>query len=408
MQIALALVVVFAAGYAGDRLARLVRLSPVVGQMMFGLIPGPLVLGAVAPSTFEWLFQATNKAIITHLGSLTAGVLLFLGAALHHAQPTDRRRDGRLLVVGNLVGAAVAAALAIPALSAVAEIYFTPEQAAFLVIMFAVCALPVMFRIIDENDLGGTRVARRAILVGIVCDIIAWTALAAAGVARGPDPARGLIELAGAGLVVVVFVSLWRTGRLRVTSDGKVAIALTALVCAAGGVGLAAASHMDPLVGALLGGLLFRCVAPRRANVTDALEAAGRTNARALPLFFASAGLSVEVSGGIAQLTVIATIATILAVGARVGGTLGVARWISGDRIEVRALCALLSARGATELAVLQAGQRLDLIPPALYPAAVIMAIATTALAGIAVRWYACRMAPVGDTAAGRVGAALG
>jgi len=73
----------------------------------------------------------------------------------------------------------------------------------------------------------------------------------------------------------------------------------------------------------------------------------------------------------------------LLAVAARVTGTFGVARWTSLERHEVRTICALVCARGATELVMPNVGANLRLLPAALYTPAVLMALITTVLSSV-------------------------
>ena len=90
-------------------------------------------------------------------------------------------------------------------------------------------------------------------------------------------------------------------------------------------------------------------------------------------------------TGG-AQLLALTALVALLAVAARVTGTFGVARWTSLERHEVRTICALVCARGATELVMPNVGANLRLLPAALYTPAVLMALITTVLSSVLTR----------------------
>jgi Kef-type K+ transport system membrane component KefB len=102
-----------------------------------------------------------------------------------------------------------------------------------------------------------------------------------------------------------------------------------------------------------------------------------------LPVFFMVAGLGVDLSSvdGIAlgELALI----LLVAIGGKFVGAFAGAR-LSGVRVWHSAVLALLvNTRGLTELIVLTVGRQLGVLDPELYSLMVVMALVTTAMAGV-------------------------
>ncbi len=393
MGLFLAVSVVLLAGFAGSLLGRAVGLPMVIGQMITGILLGPLFFGALWPEVSQHLFTGLNREVIRTIGVVAVGVLLFIGGATHR-RGHDRARDAGLLTVSNIGWSAVAAALVMPVMSGMGTTDVTPSRCAFLVIAFAVCALPVMARVIEENGLSGTRAARHAFSVGMSTDLIAWVAVGLLGVSSGAQTGgRAILSLGILGAAVILWMPATRAVRFLLERAPSTPVTLVvACGCAAIGVATALAVTLDPALGALAGGMLFGRAAQRldtaSRDVSRQLARLGRVNAAfLLPVFFASMGLSCDLRGATAvQLLVLSVLVTFCAIAARVLGTLGVARWTELAPAETRTVCALLCSRGATELAMLSIGAQMGLLSEAQFAPLVIMAIVTTVLSGVLTR----------------------
>jgi len=100
-----------------------------------------------------------------------------------------------------------------------------------------------------------------------------------------------------------------------------------------------------------------------------------------VPAFFVTTGLKLwTASGGIPWL--VAVVATVLAVLAKVGGGYLFSRRGGEDRAGALRVGVLLNTRGLTEIVLLQTGYNAGVITPALYLALLVMALVTTAMTG--------------------------
>lgn len=367
MSILVAVGVVLLAGFLGSRVARWWGLPGVIGQMVLGLVPGPLVLGALLPSVEAWVFPAGSRAVIATVGGIAAGLLLFLNGASHGESGHGNLRSVGVLTAGNFVAAAAAV---VPVMHLLGDGAASATRCCFLVIAFGVCALPVLARIIEENGLTGTRAASYAFSVGVCTDVVAWCGVAVlAGVQGSGSPGRGVLTV----VVVLAVVACWAplrraTCSVLASASSPIASSVVAAGCAAGGVAIAWSVGVDAILGALVGGMVFGAGARRSAGTARLTERVlgpvRRVNAVVLlPVFFASVGLSVQIHGGVGRTLLMSLLVTVCAVLARAVGTMAVYRWTPLDRDSARVVYKLLCSRGATELAMLRLGTGLGLLP---------------------------------------------
>jgi Kef-type K+ transport system membrane component KefB len=102
-----------------------------------------------------------------------------------------------------------------------------------------------------------------------------------------------------------------------------------------------------------------------------------------LPLFFAASGLRTEI--GLLESArdwAVCGLVVAVAIAGKLGGTSLAARWSGMEWREALAIGALMNTRGLMELVVLNVGYDLGIISPALYTMMVVMALATTCMAG--------------------------
>jgi Kef-type K+ transport system membrane component KefB len=136
----------------------------------------------------------------------------------------------------------------------------------------------------------------------------------------------------------------------------------------------------------IFGAFLFGVAMPRRhwdSMREWVLPWVGRVTSLLLPVFFAVAGLAVDLSGvGRAALAELALL-LVVAVGGKVIGAYAGARTSGMPGRESATLAILLNTRGLTELIVLTVGLQLGLLDTALYSLMVVMALVTTIMTGV-------------------------
>lgn len=377
------LVVAHALGAVADRLG----FAPVVGELLTGLVLGPSVLGLVAPGVTAVLVPVPDA-----LAALAAlGLILLLVLAGTEVDVPALRQSLRP-TVALAAGASVVPFLAGFALGWLlpATYLVDPEQrlafALFLATALSISAVPVAVRVLVDLDALDGRVGQLTLTAAVVVDAAGWIALTVVSdVARvgRPDP-LGLgrtVAVLVAFVVVVLGVGPRVVGALfglaeRVRSPVLTGFSIVVVVGFAT-AGASLALGLEAVLGAFIAGIL----------VSDGLdEEAGRvfqtvTLGLFAPLFFATAGLVVDL-GGLAEPGAVLVGGVTLAV-AVLGKFLGVAAGAAfTDLTGGETLCVAigLNARGAMEIVVAAVGLAMGILTPTIYAVIVLVAIVTSVM----------------------------
>jgi Kef-type K+ transport system membrane component KefB len=385
---AAALVVVLAVGYLGRRAARLAGQPSVVGEIAVGMLVGPALLGWVWPQAKPVLLPAPVLDALTWIGH--AGLVLYLVGVAHELR-LDRSRLRDRAIPWTAAGSLLPSLVAGLALAGWLLWDGSPELrghtpvAAFVLmvaIAMAVSAVPVLARILTDRGLTTTRSGRLALTSAALIDAVAWLVLAVVlAIAKGGE---GGIVLAATVLVVGLAVTVGVRRLLAATPVGRAAGRLpwvvTVLVggAALGSAALAEEWGLTAIFGAFVVGLMLPAGAPH----WDApVRRVSKLGLWLVPIFFVTTGLKLWTgSGGLPWL--VAVVATVLAIVAKIGGGYLFSRWGGEDRRRSLRVGVLLNTRGLTEIVLLQAGYNAGVITPALYLALLVMALVTTAMTG--------------------------
>jgi Kef-type K+ transport system membrane component KefB len=394
-----AVLLLFVAASALGALARRFDQPAIVGEIIAGVLLGPSVLGAVFPSLGDWLGDQVAGGL--------AGMLAWLGAVLLLAAvgaEVDLALVGRLWKRHPGIPAGT---LAVPMLAGLALGFVAPASligpngdrgllVAFLAVVLAISALPVVARLL--MDLGWVRrdVGQLALSTAMADDVVGWLVL---GVLVGTTAGGGLaVELARAGVLVaglaaalavgprlVDFVG-WRVARMG--DDGGVVLTTATVL----GLVIAAwAAGLDGLVGAFVAGVVLRRAVSRPEPALRGMSILGRSVLG--PLFFATSGALVDVTA-MGELTVVAwtVAATVLAIGAKLmGATVGASR--SGPSRNVAlAVGAAVSARGGMGVIAAGIGLSVGLISATAFSSLIVIAVATSVAAPPLTRRFLSRV----------------
>jgi Kef-type K+ transport system membrane component KefB len=394
LQLIVVLVVARACSWVANRLGQ----PGVVGEMAAGVVLGPIVMGALAPTVHAALFSANSLAGLSALS--TFGLVLFMfviglelrwpdGVRAHIRAATS---VGVASVVAPLgLGLAIAPLLH-PTL-APAGVKFWPF-ALFLAAALSITAFPVMARILKDRGLAQTRFGQLSLSAAAVVDAIAWVLLAfVVALAGAGEGYQGLLQtgLGVVALLAFVFLALkpayaWllRTH----AADGEPSTTVLAALM----IGLLACAMLTEWMHlhAVFGAFLFGAGLPRDDRLLRSLVQRVEPISMVvlMPLFFALAGLAT--TGGAfsaAGLGAIALIVAVSALGKIGGGALGARACGYGWR---DSLCtgALMNARGLMELIVMKIGLDAGLIGREMFTMLLIMALLTTAMASPMVTWF--------------------
>jgi Kef-type K+ transport system membrane component KefB len=387
----LQLLVVIAVARCAGVVFRTLGQTAVIGEMAAGILLGPSFLGRWFPSVEAVLFPPSSLALLQLISQL--GVILFMFAVGMEFDVRRLRERARAAVVVSNAGIAVPFCLGI-VLSFYLRADFAPPDvrpivfALFTAVAMSITAFPVLARIIAERGLTGTDLGNTAIACAAIDDVTAWCLLTVVlAVARGQGfagPAITIVLAVLFSLIVLKGIGP-RAGTLfgrPGTGERPGATTLAWAVCFAFASALVTeAIGIHALFGAFIAGVALSSARDVAAAVRNAVEPLAAVVL--LPLFFAASGLRTEIGllGG-ARDWAICGLVIAVAIAGKLGGSSLAARWSGMDWRDALAIGALMNTRGLMELVVLNIGYELGILSPALYTMMVVMALATTCMAG--------------------------
>ncbi|MFN2467134.1 MAG: cation:proton antiporter [Gaiellaceae bacterium] len=382
--------------------ARLIRAGmsrlgqpPVMGEVLAGILLGPTLLGALAPSVQEYLFPSFVIPLLAGAAAIGLAFYMFLvGLELDPRQL--RGRIGHAAAISNAsivlpLGLGIAVALPLFGLLAPPDTSFQ-AFALFMGVAMSITAFPVLARILIERRMLARPVGALALSAAAVDDVTAWGLLAIASGIAGHGSALGALPVLGYVLAFCAGMALLARPLLHRVSAaydeaGQVPSGWISAIFV--GVLLSAYVSMESGVAPIFGAFVMGLIMPRRADlshdVTRRLE--DFVGTLLLPLFFVVTGLRTDV--GLLdrpELWALTLLIVAVAIAGKWLGAMAIARVAGYTLRDSAVLGALMNTRGLTELIVLNIGLELGVISPALFTMLVLMALVTTFMAAPAIR----------------------
>jgi len=371
------------------RLAMLLSLPAVVGEMAVGPLLGATVLGRISPRTEHALISPDVQPALELCALLV--VLLYVAefaAETDVGYVLERRRATAGAAVAGAVLAGAGAGLVYLLLSK-----YVPADVSgvsfFLVATGAllITAVPVLGRILDELRLTDTRPGGLAMSLAVVDDFVAFGIVAIGVAVSGKQSfwfaVGGSVFLAALVVVPRFVPPEWRE---RAVGPSLAApLGLVALAAAAAN-GLGGSTIIAAFVlGAFVWRRSDRPARERTADPSSVLRAL-------VSLYVVWTGLSVDFADlARARLATGVLVVFVLAVTTKVLASACAARTLRLDREELRALAILRNTRGLTELIVLNIGRDAGIFSSELYAIFFAMALLTTATSGFVIKLLATR-----------------
>ena len=398
------ILLLFVGRMLGEAMSRLGQ-PAIFGQLLAGVLLGPSVFGALFPDLWHMIFPgtATIKSMIDALSQIGILLLLLLTGMETNLALVNRKRG--TVISTSLLG------IAVPFACGVALIYVLPGSmlphegarlvtALFLGTALAVSSIKIVAIVLIEVGAIRRDVGQLILATAILDDTLAWVLIAIiAGIA-----ARGSVDLwhvgmSLAGVIAFIVVSLtlgrrivariirWSNDNLTIEVPVVTAILLVMLIM----------SLITDLIGVhtALGAFMAGVLVGQSPILTEHIETELRGFIFAFfsPVFFAVAGLGVDLRTLLEPSAMLLTLAIILVatfgklLGAFIGGE------ISGlTRRELLALATGLNARGSTEVIIASIGLSMGALNNQLYTMIVAMAIITTMAMPPSLRWVLARV----------------
>jgi K+:H+ antiporter len=400
------------------RVATRFGMPAIVGELCAGVLVGPSVLAHIAPGFSDWLLphDAAQFHLLDAVGQI--GVLLLVGLTGIQMDLRLMRRRGvtaaRISVAGVAVplGLGVATGLLLPA-SLMAHAAERSTFALFLGVAMGVSAIPVIAKILMELRLLHRNVGQLTLCAVMIDDIVGWVLLSiVAAMATGGVRAGNVALSIGYVVLVIVCAVLARpvvravlraAERHDRVQEGGVTVALVTILVLLGAAATQA-MRLEAVFGAFVCGILISScgvvntarLAPLQSTVLWVLA----------PLFFATAGLRMDLTALGNPVVLVAGLAVLTAaIAGKFAGAYAGARLSRIGHWEALAVGAGMNARGVIEVIIAMVGLRLGVLSAEVYTIIVLVAIVTSLMAPPLLRWT---MARVEHTAEERLRAAPG
>lgn len=396
----LELAAIVGAARVGAGLARRVGQSPVVGEIVIGILLGPSLLGWVAPQVFEFVFRSAPPEPLQMLSGLALVLLMFqVGLEFDFSHLTERRNRALVLRVSTaclVLPFGIGLALgyyAAPTLSPQAN---RLDSALFVATAFSITALPVLGRIMLELQITRTHLAVIAISAAAVNDIVGWLLLAlvtALSVAAFDGVHYGLRVLLLAGYILLCIVGLRpllkKIVRRSGPAGGRISGNLLAVLLIM--IFLSAMTTYELGIFAIFGAFMMGAILFDESQLVRAWqERIGDFVAVFfLPIFFTYTGLRTSV-GGLESPALWGWCALIIALATlgKFGGAYIGARRSRLNHTSATILAFMMNTRGLMELVVINVGLDLGVISQQMFTILVLMAVVSTVITTPALRFY--------------------
>jgi Kef-type K+ transport system membrane component KefB len=389
-QLGLVLVVAMILGHLAERL----RLPPIVGHLMAGVVLGPTLFGAVLPRLYATVFPAhgtISAALKTaRVDFLQVGLLLFIFFVGLEIDVGTLRERLRTIVPTSIFGIIVPFAAGFAMVFLFPHLWQAPMADKPLALPFvmavalSITALPVIAAIIADLGLLRTQVGQIILSAAVIDDLYGWLSFAAVAAvfssSKGTTLPLWMIVLILLGTFALTLTVGRKLGSRaaqwaeRHAQQGLLALGLTlALALLASAVMEGVGAHA--FFGALIVGLAFSGANPRFLEPVERV-----VRAFFAPLYFGAVGLSVNfvTNFDVGLVTVVFLVAC---AGKFAGATFG-ARLGGSPLRESLAIASGMNARGAIEIILATVMLSAGLITNRIFVAVVVMALATSVLAG--------------------------
>jgi Kef-type K+ transport system membrane component KefB len=371
--------------------AKKIGQTDVAGEILAGLVLGPSLLGAFAPSLMHKLFIPETAPIFVGFAQIGL-VLLMFQIGLEFEFKRELSASKLAIVVVSLFGMVVPFGLGYLSAGWFHAQLPLPRPSLmgfrlFFAIAMSITAIPILGRVFMELDLSHTRTAALTIGAAAIDDVAGWLLLGVVTLlVQGGFDARWLLVRVGALAAYLTFVMVVARPILKrrihahlERHDGRlqpIAVSLLLLVLFVSGL-ITSTIGVFAIIGGFVVGVSLhddrRFVAEWKSRVGSLV------NAFFLPIFFAYTGLRTDVHGLTSRQDWLVCGAVVgLAFATKFGGAFVGARLVGEDNRSALAIGVSMNTRALMELIAINIGYDLGVIPRSMFTMLVIMAIAST------------------------------
>ncbi|MDH3302283.1 MAG: cation:proton antiporter [Acidimicrobiia bacterium] len=401
------LLALFAVAWALGAFARRLGLPSVVGELSAGLILGPSILGVVAPGLFDWFLPSgeeavTQSAMLLAVSWFSAAFLLVVaGFETDLALISRLGRAAALVTTGSvivpLIGGLVAGWL-MPVVFYGAVDGGRPDRivfALFIAASVAVSALAVIAKILSDLNLMRRDVGQITIAAGMANDLVGWVILGVIAGLAASGHVSAIDVVATVGGLAIFMVGAFTIGqrlvdaalRLVRREGHNVRGALTVILATMLTFGvLTQALGVEAVLGTFVAGVVLARSRYQQVEAEHTIE--DLTSVIFAPLFFATAGLRLDLSLLRGSALGWALLLLLVALGLKFAGSFLGAKLGGLTTQEGFVLGSGLNARGALEIIIATVGLSLGVFNQTTFTMIVMIPLVTSLLASIGLRVF--------------------
>ncbi|GGA81158.1 cation:proton antiporter domain-containing protein [Puia dinghuensis] len=364
----------------------------VIGEIFAGIFLGPTIVGYFFPTLSASIFQDTVRSHFFVLSNMALALYMFIIGLEIDFSIADKKtikHAGILSLITTAIPFMLGVLFAIFSFSFLkGEHTHRFEFCIFVGATLSVTAFPVLARILEENDLLGTKLGTLALLSASMQDVLSWVFLSyATAMASGIDTGENfqkiirIVLFTGGNIFIVrpVLRVLIRNGDSNNPGQLQKYLSLTLIF-------LFLNEFIADRLGlqATLGGFLSGLVLPRNKHLVEfiIIRIKDFLQVLLLPLFFALAGLNANMLVfDKLNFLIPAVILLLFAFTGKYIPTLFTMKALGYSFRESSAVGGLNNARGLMELVIAATGLTYGIISQELYSMLVLMAALTTLLA---------------------------
>ncbi|EFM11596.1 sodium/hydrogen exchanger [Paenibacillus curdlanolyticus YK9] len=369
------------------KLFSMVGQPQVIGEMVAGIILGPLLFGSLFPGFMTHLYTPEVKSVLYAISNIGLTIYMFLiGLELD----TKNLNRGQLARSGILASSGLVLPFILGVVTALYlyQTVLTTDSSLLTVslffgVAFSVTAFPVLSRILEEKGLLRTKMGSLVLMAASFDDALAWCLLAivtSLATAKSAYGGLGSLGLCLCLVLVLFFVVRPILKRLDRSADHKLTTGLFAVVIILLLATGAAADYIG--VHSVFGAFLLGLSIPRTAAYMKLEEKLKElVNILFVPIFFAYAGMSMNIKNISMGMLIAFSLIFFMAVLGKYGGCSFTMRRMGFSWREASAAGGLMNAKGTMGLIIANIGFTYGIIDQSMYSLFVLLAVITSVMA---------------------------
>lgn len=370
-------------------------LSPLVVELLCGVLLGPSVFGMLDPALYAKVFPAMGRATQAREAVTELGLLIFVFMAGLEVQTSYLRKQAKAVAWTSVFGIIIPFVLGSGAVLLWPALWLDrPNEkplllALFIATMLSITALPVIARILMDLNLAKTELGFIIMASATVDDLVGWGLFAVILSNFGEEGQHGRNVWVSLAMVLVVFILLLNLSNKRIQRavgwlnlpKDTLQLKLTFLVVISAAIfSQAAGTHAT--LGAFLAGVALGRIPDARRLAHEGFYRT--TTGIFATLYFVSIGLKANFIANFDLRLVLVVLG--LACAAKIGGVyLGSSLGGKPPR-EAMVVALAMNARGAVGIVLTTIALEYGLIDQRIFVALIIMALATSLLSAAGIK----------------------